>query len=139
MKTRDWNGRQFPEKVTKAHRRADPPARPPLRSSGCPLTKVHIPSGNGNAVIFYLSAQTLNLLEKKKKKLLCLHCVFTMLFVRLQRFLGTPLSRDNVLASRRRVQRLGYCPSWAGRGSRTPSHFWIPLCSMLSLSRIAQR
>lgn len=47
-------------------------------------------------MIFYLSAQKSNLL---KNKLLCIHFILTMLFLRLQRFQGKSLSRDNILKS----------------------------------------
>lgn len=94
-------------------------ALPPL-SSGCPFTKIHIPSRNGNVVIFYLSAQKLYLL---KNKLLCLHFIFIMTFLRLQRFIGKPLSRDNLFKSRTMCNGPGtICPGKAEMVLRYTHH-----------------
>lgn len=120
MKTPDRNRSQLPEKVTKVQRMAEPPAS--RRSPLCRLSihRDHTRSRNGNFVIFFLSAQKLNPLTNK---LLCYSLYLLMSFLRLQGFVGKPLSRDNFLKSNT------LCSGWGTRKIEavlTFAHLLIP-------------
>ena len=126
MVTPAWNSWQLPAKVTEAPRMAELPVSAPLLSSGCPFTKIHIPSRNGNFIIFYLSAQKLNL---SKNKLLCFILYLLMPFLRLQGFIGKLLPKDTFAKSNTT------CNGWGTTCPRKRSDPRIhPPCNFPSLS-----
>lgn len=96
---------------------AGPPTSRPSLSPGCPFTKIQSPSTNGNIVIVSLSAHKRTLL---KNKLLCLHLMSAMPFVRLHRSTGTSLSRDKFFKSHRVCN---------GRGTTRPGEAEVVLTS----------
>lgn len=101
----------------------------PLLSAGCLFTKIHTLSRNGNFMIFYLSAQKL---IPSNNKLLCFSLYLLAPFLRLQAFIGKPLTRDNFFKS----DTLG--SDWGTRKIKVILTFTHPLLHNFSLGPIPQ-